>query len=535
MNTRAPEGAFRTPFGPVTIDGATTPAEVAEVAHGLRSAALSPRAREAAAAAHARMAGCIEERRLVYGVCTGFGPLADRITAPEDIETLQENLINHLATGVGRPLSWAAARAMTLARLSSIAQGWSGASEEAIGLLEALICSRYAPRVPEKGTVGASGDLTPLSHMALALMGRGGFIRADGSDAPDAEVFAALGRPPLTLRARDGLALVNGTSAMTGVACLNAAAAARLIAWAEALTVGAAELLSGRLEAWSAAFSEARPHPGQALASAELRRRAAGAARLDAEPASLRRIDAQPAGDSRRADRAAQDAYTLRCAPQVIGAVRDAATWHETVVRRELNSATDNPIFPVGGPPALHGGNFMGQHVAFASDALNTAMIALAGLAERQVARLTDERLNGGLPAFLHRGPAGLNSGLMGAQVTATALLAEMRTRATPASAQSISTNGANQDVVSMGTIAARNAAAQIEDAGAVLAILALAVAQGGDILAERGEHEPRLGPASRAVCAWVRATAPEAPCDRPFSPDIAALAEAMAGSDPPG
>jgi tyrosine ammonia-lyase len=525
MNSLAPTVAAD---AVVVIDGALACADADAVARGLRPVAQSAGAAAAAQAAHRRMAACVAESRLVYGVTTGFGPLADRIVPARDIELLQENLINHLASGVGRPLSWAAARAMTLARLSSIAQGWSGASDSALGALLALLNSPLAPVVPEQGTVGASGDLTPLSHLALALMGRGAFMDRHGAPVSNAEAFAILGVAPLTLQARDGLALVNGTSAMTGIAALNAAAAARLIDWAEALTVAVADLLRGRLEAWDAAFSAARPHPGQAASAAALRRRAAGSARLDARFAAHGFV-----GEAERRDRSTQDAYTLRCAPQVLGAVRDAADWHETIVTRELNAATDNPIFPVDGPPALHGGNFMGQHVALASDALSAAVITLAGLAERQMARLTDERLNDGLPAFLHRGPAGLNSGFMGAQVTATALHAEMRTRAIPASVQSISTNGANQDVVSMGTIAARAAARHLEDALAILGILALACAQGVDI--EQAEGRDGFAPATLALRDAVRTIAPEMPGDRPLSGEIAGVAAMMAAAAPAG
>lgn len=503
-----------------------TAAAIAE--HRVR-VALAPEAEARVAAARRRLDACIADRRMVYGITTGFGPLADRLVDPAEIELLQTNLVRHLASGVGRPLPFAAARATVLARLNSILQGWSGASAQTVGLLVGLLNAPVAPVIPEKGTVGASGDLTPLAHMTLALMGAGGFIDADGAPVPDSAAFAAIGTGPLTLEARDGLALVNGTSAMTGVAVLNAVQAAHLVDWAEALTVAMAELMRGRLEAWDEAFARARPHPGQADSSAALRRRAGDAPRLDPRPIALNRLP-EGAGGTRMAQ-AAQDAYTLRCAPQVLGGVRDALSFHDTVVERELNAATDNPILPPEGPPALHGGNFMGVHVALASDTLSAAVLVTAGLVERQIARLTDERLNGGLPAFLHRGPAGLNSGFMGAQVTATALLAEMRGRAGLASAQSLSTNGANQDVVSMGTIAARAAAAHLDDAWSILAILALAVAQGVDIEQAGGGC---FGTSTCAVHRWVRDLAPEMPGDRPLGAEIGAVAAAMRGMAPP-
>ena len=518
-----------TPLPVVALDGALSLEIAADIAYGRRSVSIGTEAMARVAAARQRLDTCIAERRIIYGVTTGFGPLADRLIDPGEIELLQTNLVNHLASGVGRPLSFAASRATVLARLNSILQGWSGASAETVAVLVALLNAPLAPVIPEKGTVGASGDLTPLAHMTLALMGRGGFIDAEGAPVSDDAAFAALGHPPLTLKARDGLALVNGTSAMTGIALLNANAAARLVEWAEALTVAMAELMQGRLEAWDAAFARARPHPGQADSAAALRRRAEGATRLDRDPIAFRRLDPGAAGT--RTPRAAQDAYTLRCAPQVLGGVRDTLAWHAGVVARELNAATDNPILPEDGPPALHGGNFMGVHVALASDALSAAVLVLAGLVERQIARLTDETLNGGLPAFLHRGPAGLNSGFMGAQVTATALLAEMRGRAGLGAAQSLSTNGANQDVVSMGTIAARAAAAHLEDAGSILAIMALAVAQGVDILHDTGGT---FGPATRALHHWTRSLAPAMPADRPLSAEIGHVAHALRADRPP-
>jgi tyrosine ammonia-lyase len=516
------------PHPVLTLDGPVTLAEAAAAAEGRAQVAPGAQAAARIAAAHARMNRCVTEGRLVYGVTTGFGPLADRMVSPADIGVLQRNLIYHLATGVGPLLSWRQARAVAFCRLSSIAQGWSGASPEAAAMLAALMNSPYAPAIPARGTVGASGDLTPLAHMALALMGEGGFIDRDGAPAPNEAVFAALGRPPLTLEARDGLALVNGVSAMTGVALLNGVDAMRLTLWAEALTVAAAELLRGRTEAWSPAFARARPHPGQAETAAALMARAACAPRLDARFAAERFV-----AEAGRAERAPQDAYVLRTAPQVIGAVRDALRWHDAVVERELNAASDNPIFPpegdAGGPLALHGGNFQGQHVAFASDLLTLVTVALAGLMERQIARLTDERLNDGLPAFLHRGPAGLNSGLMGAQVTATAIVAEMRRRSGPASVHAISTNGANQDVVSLGTIAARAAAEALDDAASVAAILALAAAQGRDVA-----EGPGMGPASDRLCDAVRAVAPAMACDRPLSREIAAVARRIRQEQPP-
>ncbi|MEM9726212.1 MAG: aromatic amino acid ammonia-lyase, partial [Pseudomonadota bacterium] len=455
--------------------------DAAAIAQGVAQLSLGPTARARIAAARDRLKRCIDERRLVYGLTTGFGPLANRITDPADIETLQRNLIYHLASGVGAPLDWAAARATALARLASIAQGWSGASDHAVALLVALVNSDLAPVIPCKGTVGASGDLTPLSHLALALMGEGRFMDRAGAEVDSAAVFERWRMEPLTLAERDGLALVNGVSAMTGVALLNADVAQRLIDRSEQLQVAHAELLSGRMEAWRPEFGDARPHPGQRAAIRSLGDWADGGARLRRSPAAERILPEDMTPTTEPAP--LQDPYSTRCAPQILGAVRDTARFHREVVERELNAASDNPIFIEAAPGALHGGNFMGCHVALASDALLNAVMVLAGHAERRIARLCDEKKNGGLPAFLHQGAPGLNSGFMGAQVTSTALLAEMRARGGAASAQSLPTNADNQDVVSMGTISARGVAAALEDAARILAIEALAVAQGVDLL----------------------------------------------------
>lgn len=502
----------------VLVDEFLTVADAAAIAKGRVEVVLGDVARARISAARARLTQAIDDRRLVYGLTTGFGPLANRITRPDDIETLQRHLIYHLASGVGAPMDWAAARATTLARLSSIARGWSGASDEVVDLLLALLNSDLAPRIPEKGTVGASGDLTPLAHLALALMGEGAFIDPAGAEITATIAFQRLGRRPLALAHRDGLALVNGVSAMTGVAVLNADAMTALVARNDVLQVAHAELLNGRMEAWDPAFGAARPHPGQVAAHAELNRLAEGSSQLQWGRAAERRLPLRMTPMTEPAP--LQDPYSIRCAPQVSGAVRDVAQFHHEVVERELNAASDNPIFLDDAPWALHGGNFMGCHVALASDALMNAVSVLATHSERRIARLCDERRNQGLPAFLHRGAAGLNSGFMGAQVTATALLAEMRARGGAASVQSLSTNGDNQDVVSLGTIAARGVAVSVRDAARILAIEALTVAQGMDVVRSEAP-KAQFSRGARALARSVRSVAGPLLSDRPLGAEI--------------
>ncbi|MFW5654775.1 MAG: HAL/PAL/TAL family ammonia-lyase [Roseicyclus sp.] len=520
-------------------DGASTPTieldrmlgltEAHDIAAGRLKPELSAAARARCRTSHARLARTIAERRHVYGLTTGFGPLANRLVDPADGIALQQNLIHHLASGQGPAFDWLSSRAIVLARLMSVLQGLSGASERSVAALLAVLQSSLAPAIPSRGTVGASGDLTPLAHLVLCLQGRGAFFERSGTRWDGPAALSHLGLDPLDLGDRDGLALVNGTSAMTGVALCNSALARRLLDWSIALTAAMSETMGGRLEAWNPAFAAARPHRGQLAATEALLSRVAGSGRLATTPLASRRLEPDEIVTE---ERIGQDAYTIRCAPQVIGAVHDTLDWHDRVVATELTSVTDNPIFPEdAGVPALHGGNFMGQHVGLASDALANAVTVLAGLAERQVARLTDERLNNGLPAFLHKGQGGLNSGLMGAQVTATAILAELRTRG-PASAQSISTNGANQDVVSMGTIAARLASEALVRASEIQAILALCVAQAVDILEERGDGG--FSSFARSMRDVVRVRSATLDTDRPLGEEIAALAEALRHASPP-
>lgn len=497
-------------------------------------------------AAHNRLQKVITEERHVYGITTGFGPLANRLVGSDDGATLQQNLVHHLATGVGPAFDWATGRAIVLARLMSILQGVSGASETAIRALIRLLNGPLSPVMPCRGTVGASGDLTPLAHMVLCFQGRGEFCLRDGRRVAGEDGLTLMDIPPIDLAARDGLALVNGTSAMTGVGLINTRRTAQAIDWSIALTAAMAEAQGGRTEAWHPAFGALRPHPRQAAAANLLRARVVGSSRVERSHLADRCLTG--IGPTTE-EGIGQDAYTLRCAPQVIGAVWDTADWHGNIIATELCSATDNPIFPLHNegdqdvspdlemPLVLHGGNFMGQHVGLASDALAQAVTVLAGLAERQIARLTDERLNRGLPAFLHRGPAGLNSGLMGAQVTATALLAEMRTIG-PASVHSISTNGANQDVVSMGTIAARLLGQKLGLLTQIHAILALCVAQSFDILDNQAKTsksiEAGLSVNARTLHQLIRSKSAALTEDRPLGRDIETLAATMARYAPP-
>jgi histidine ammonia-lyase/tyrosine ammonia-lyase len=398
----------------------------------------------------------------VYGVTTGFGPLVD-YAAAEDEGRRAGGLLAHLATGAGALAPPAAVRATMAARLQTLAQGASGVSPATARALARLLESGLVPAVPEIGSLGASGDLTPLAHIARTLVGAGRVRTGPDATRPADEALAEAGLEPAALEGRDALALVNGTSFTTAYAALGVARADRLVARAEQLTGWAYRLLGCSLEALDARLHAARGHAGQAQSAAAIHQEAARH------------------GPPPETERPLQEPYSLRCAPQVLGAVRDQLAYVRRTVSTELNGVDDNPVLaegPSGGEPAaLHGGNFQAQHLAFAADALNAALTQAGVLAERQVDLLLSPDRNGGAPPLLAWTP-GRSSGLAGAQLTATALVAEMRHDAQSDATSSIPTNNDNQDVVSMGALAARSAYAQTDRLAALLAVLGLSLAQ---------------------------------------------------------
>ncbi|HYD99062.1 MAG TPA: aromatic amino acid ammonia-lyase [Alphaproteobacteria bacterium] len=517
---------------PLFLDDGLDLAGLHAVAVERRPLALGEAARARMAESSDTLARLVGERRRIYGVTTGYGPLARHYVTPEQAATLQRNLIYHLATGVGRPYSPVHTRAIMAARASSLARGRSGIGAATFDLLLRCLEADLLPVVPEMGTVGASGDLTPLAHIALVLIGEGEAMWR-GERMPAAAALRAAGLAPAALGHKEGLALVNGTSAMTGVAAVNAVRARRAGWLALRLAALHAEVMGGHAEAWDPRFGQARPHPGQRLAHAALGRLSAGTARLQAQIQPPPRLPDDPDRDGVFADRILpQDPYTIRCAPQLLGAVFDVMDFHDRTVEIELNSVTDNPLVFAEDGAVLHGGNFFGQHVAFASDALCSATIQIVVHAERCLARLCDPAANGGLPAFLQQGPVGLNSGLMGAQVTASALVAELRTKAVPASIQSIPTNNANQDVVPLGTIAARKTSECLDLCWLVLAIHGLALAQACELRGGLGSDGAGFSPQGRRLAERIRATVGFLDRDRPLSAEIQALAADLEATD---
>jgi tyrosine ammonia-lyase len=393
----------------------------------------------------------------IYGLTTGFGPHV-KYAADSDANKQGEGLICHLAAGCGALASAEVVRATMVIRAHTIGLGGSGIEHAAADAFVELMHSGLIPAVPEVGSVGASGDLIPLSHIARVLLGSGKVV-TDGKASPCGVHLAAAGIEPIQLSGRDALALVNGTAFMTAYASLAVARAERLVQRAEEITGWMYRLLGCREQALDPRLHVARGHAGQCRSAATIR------------------AEAERYGAWEDASRPLQEVYSLRCAPQFLGACRDQLTYARQTIERELNGVNDNPL--IAGPDAgcvLHGGNFQGQQIAFASDMINTATVQAAILAERQLDVLCNPDLSGG-PLLLAWSP-GATSGFAGAQITASSLIAELRQHQGPCATASVPTNGRNQDVVSMGTMAARHALAQTERLAAVLAIAAMATAQ---------------------------------------------------------
>jgi histidine ammonia-lyase len=466
---------------------------------------LDPAARQRMETSRAVVEAALSSGRAVYGVTTGFGRLADTAIPRDRLAALQVNLLRSHAAGVGEPLPERVARAVALLRANTLAGGRSG--------VRPLVCERLLdhlnagiwPRIPSQGSVGASGDLAPLAHLGLTLIGEGEGWR-DGGWVPAGEVLAEKGIEPLDLAPKEGISLINGTQVMTAIGALTLLGAERLVESVEVAGAMSLEAMRGTRGALGAAIHDSRPHPGQ-RASAERLRMLLGETSAIAE---------SHAGCGK-----VQDAYSLRCMPQVHGAVRDALAHVRRVLEIEVNAATDNPLVFVEAPKEeriVSGGNFHGAPVASALDLLAIALADLSSISERRVHALMDPVFSE-LPPFLSPDP-GLQSGFMMYQVTAAALVSECKTLAHPASVDSIPTSANKEDHVSMGVWAARKAARSLENAEQVVAIELLAAAQGIDFLRPL-ESSPALEAAHRAI----RARVPRLDEDRQGSPDIEALA----------
>ena len=463
---------------------------------------LAAEARRKVARSRALVETWVREGRAVYGVTTGFGALCDVAIPAEQTRALQQNILLSHAAGVGDPLPDEVVRATMAVRINDLARGLAGLRLETLEALVALLNAGVCPVVPEKGSVGASGDLAPMAHLALVLIG-GGEARYRGSRMSGSEALKAAGLTPIRLEAGEGLALINGTQVMTGIAGLAVHDAARLAKTADIACSISLEVLMGTNVEFDPRIHAARPHPGQSAAADNMYR-------ITQESAIM---------SSHKDCGRIQDAYTLRCSPQVHGASRDAI-WHvRRVVEIEMNSSTSNPLIFADTGDFLLGGNFHGQPVALAADYLCIAGAELADVSERRIERLVNPQLSG-LPAFLVA-ESGLNSGFMIAQYTAAALVSENKVLAHPASVDSIPTSANKEDHVSMGTIAARKCRSILGNVEVVLAIELLCGCQAVDLLTKG-----RPGRGTDAAYKACRERVLRLDRDRQLSKDIEAMAD---------
>jgi len=485
-----------------------TPDDVVAVARRGARVEISDAALEAVAHSRAHVERLAESGEPVYGVSTGFGALATRYIEPSARKQLQRSLVRSHAAGSGPAVEPEVVRALMLLRLSTLCAGYSGVRPETVCAYAALLNADLTPVVPEYGSLGCSGDLAPLAHCALALMGEGEVVDAHGRVLPAAEALNAAGLAPIEFQEKEGLALINGTDGMLGMLALAIADLRALVRVADIAAAMSIEALLGTDAVMAAELQTLRPHPGQAASARNMARLLAGSAIM---------------ASHRTGDPRVQDAYSLRCAPQVAGAMRDTLTHAETVARRELNSVIDNPVVLPDGRTASNG-NFHGAPVAYVLDFLAIATADLASISERRTDRMLDVHRSAGLPPFLADDP-GVDSGLMIAQYTQAGIVSEMKRLAAPASVDSIPSSAMQEDHVSMGWSAGRKLRRSVDGLARVLAIEALAAARALDLRAPLA-----AGPGTAAVLIAIRERVPGLGPDRFLAPEIEAAYGLVAG-----
>ena len=481
----------------IDCDPITVP-EVVNVARHGRRVVLGPRALAAMRDSRDVVERITREGTVVYGVTTGFGKFADRVIPPEAVETLQRNLIMSHSVGVGEPLADDVVRAMLLLRITALARGYSGIRPKTVQALVDMLNAGLVPVVPAKGSVGASGDLAPLAHLSLVLMGDGE-CWWEGSQVSGAKALRRAGLEPVRLTAKEGLALINGTQLMTALGALLVADAENVLDVADIAGALSLEAVRGTNRAFDERIQEARPHPGQIQAGAHLRSLTAGSEIMISHRHDPHRV---------------QDPYSLRCMPQVHGASRDALAYVRRVVEIEMNAATDNPLIFAEDGDVISGGNFHGQPVALALDFAAIALAEIASISERRIEAMLDPNFSE-LPPFLTM-HGGVDSGFMVSQYTAAALVSENKILAHPASVDSIPTSANQEDHVSMGATAALKARDVVRNVETVLAIELLCAAEGIDYRRPLRSSAPL-----ESVHALIRSRVPHLDTDRALYPDI--------------
>ncbi len=486
------------------------------IAHRQSPCQVPESAREPMRQSRALVEKIAAEPRAVYGINTGFGPLSGTRVASQDLEQHQLNLLHHLSVGQGALFSTVETRAIMAARANALARGYSGIREQVVDLLVNALEHDILPEIPREGSVGASGDLAPLAHMSRLLVGLG-HARVGAERLTAKEALGRHGLQPVLLQCKEGLALVNGTSVMTALAALAAHEASAMLSWTELFTACLFQVFSASPEVLCEQVHRARGFRGQFESAARIARH------LATHPTYCREISEHRWGADAKPVQAGveiQDPYSVRCAPQILGAFQEAL-WHiEAVVTRELNASTDNPLVFPQTESIIHCGNFYGQQISMACDYLRIGLAKIALLVERQLERLVNWRYSQGLPPLLSGGDPGLNSGFMGCQLLATSLAADCRLLATPASIQTIPTNANNQDVVSMGCISARMTRELTDKLWRLLAVQALALAQAADLR----DHDV-MGEDYRSLHHQIRQISAHLTVDRPLFEDIAGVA----------
>ncbi len=455
----------------------------------------------------------IKKNRVIYGINTGFGPLANIRIPEKNFLEHQKNLVYHLASGVDKPYSEEESRSILLARIICLGKGYSGISFVNLEILINGFNQKLNPFIPSLGTVGASGDLTPLAHLALSFMGEGYFL-VNGKKTYSKKVLLKNKIPILKLGPKDGLSIVNGTSVMTAISSLNIYYAIKAFDLSLGLSFFYAEILNAREENFSAIHKKVKLHKGISYVIEFFQENKKTSTRFRKNQNYLLKNLTNI-----KEDELFQDPYSIRTIPQILGGVKDFLDYSESLIEKELNSVSDNPIIS---DEIFHGGNFQGSHISIVSDLISISVINMANLVERMIARITDKNLNNGLPAFLQNNQNGLHSGFMGAQVTATSILAYMRSISTPASIQSISTNANNQDVVSMGTISANKSKELIEKYYYLITILAMLVTEAKEIILEKSKD--KFSESSNKISKRVRKIVPSLIIDRSISQEIEKL-----------
>ena len=459
-------------------------------------------ARQRMAASRAVVDDLDRRDRVVYGVTTGFGALADRAIGREHRSTLQAAVVRSHAAGMGPPLDAEVVRGMLLLRARTLCAGYSGVRPALVEAMVALLNAGVVPHVPELGSLGASGDLAPLAHAALCLLGEGWVVGPGGAAEPAAPALAAAGLEAVTVEPKEGLALINGTDAMAATLAMAVADVEALLVAADCACAMSVEALLATESAYDEEVVALRPAPGQQASAANLRLLLSGSPLVASHRAS---------------HHAVQDAYSLRCAPQVHGAARDLCAVARTTVERELAAVVDNPLVLVDRGEVVSSGNFHGQGLAYAADMLASLCADLAAISERRVDRLLDPARSRGLPAFLSADP-GVNSGLMIAQYTAAGCVTALRAAAAPIATQSVPVSAGQEDHVSMGWTAALRTRRCVDDLRRVLAVETVAAAQALEL-----RRPQRPGPGTAALLASLRRRVPRLEADRPLAGDLAA------------